>query len=118
MLGSHMIFNCARLHGPLEHQNGGIRIIAYAHSECVTNSRMNCARNRWQKTVNSGGGSCFDALACDSPNITAQKVPTRLSPKTFHRVVVESSISADDGNLFDYRLRNDEPVKWVTMMKR
>jgi hypothetical protein len=79
---------------------------------------MNCARNRWQKTVNSGGGSCFDALACDSPNITAQKVPTRLSPKTFHRVVVESSISADDGNLFDYRLRNDEPVKWVTMMKR
>jgi hypothetical protein len=42
----------------------------------------------------------------------------RTAKKTFHRVVVESCVSADDGNLFDYRLRNDEPVKWVTMMKR
>jgi hypothetical protein len=29
----------------------------------------------------------------------------------FHQVVVEGCVSADDGNLFDYRLRNDEPVK-------
>src|SRR5215831_6220021 len=42
----------------------------------------------------------------------------RSREKTFHRVVVEGCARADDGNLFDYRLRNDEPVKRVTMMKR
>lgn len=41
-----------------------------------------------------------------------------LSPKAFHRVVVEGCVRADDGNLFDYRQRNDEPVKRVAMMKR
>jgi len=42
----------------------------------------------------------------------------RSREKTFHLVVVEGCARADDGNLFDYRLRNDEPVKRVTMMKR
>ena len=49
---------------------------------------------------------------------TCFRSPPSLSPKMFHRVVVESCVSADDRNLFDYRLINDEPVEWVTMMKR
>ena len=27
---------------------------------------MNCARNRWRKTVNNGSGSWFDVFSCDN----------------------------------------------------
>jgi hypothetical protein len=32
----------------------------------IMSLRMNCARNRWQKTVNNGSGSCFDVFSCDN----------------------------------------------------
>jgi hypothetical protein len=34
-----MILNYARLHGPLEHQNGGVMIAAYAHN-CDMRNRL------------------------------------------------------------------------------
>src|SRR5262245_29716208 len=52
------------------------------------------------------------------PELKLFELGYSVSPKTFHWILVEGCVRTDDRNLFNYRLRNYEPVKRVTMMKR
>ena len=39
-----------------------------------------------------------------------------VSPQSPHGVGIEGVITADDGDVFDHRLSDDQPIEWIAVM--
>lgn len=39
-----------------------------------------------------------------------------VSPQSLHGVGIKFFITADDGDVFDHRLSDDQPIEWIAVM--